>query len=608
MSAIVIHTATPSERTSLLPKSTLNSQSSTLNASYSNNHDSSNGNNDSSISINRQQPTTKVLSRTQPLKETISTARFVIVCIGIWSSNFVFAFQSTAIPTLAPGIGSGFERAELASYLGGLFTLASAAVIPVYGVFMESLGRKFAAVTACFFFGLGTILCAVSGSMYQLIAARAFAGLGGGGLLTVSSVIVTDLVPLRDRGFYQGIMMTVFGSGSMIGGPVAGWLADKYGWPWAFWVQIPIVIFCATIVTIFLPSPPIPPTHTTLLSGLGSLDWLGSVLLLGSVTSLILGVSFHTSFLEPWSAPIVWGLLVASVLSLALFVYVETKVRRPIVPMSLLKSRHRSAVMASGFFLSVGNQAFMFQVPVYFSVIVNTSTAQAGVLLSVCGGLGLAIGSMVAGQHIRSGGAYRVLGICSMVPAVVSSLVAALWTPQWPTWAYYLTFLPSSLGYSVFLCCQLIALISGVDSKAMPQATALLYTTRTLGGTIGVSMGGSIQLGALTSHLRSRLADAPNREATITAILHSKAAIRQLPEPYQSRALEAYANSISTVWLVSAVIALITVITAFGIQEKDVHGKTPQSGIVKATGGGVVEGGFGEGLGQGTIQGETRRS
>jgi hypothetical protein len=111
--------------------------------------------------------------------------------------------------------------------------------------------------------------------------------------------------------------------------------------------------------------------------------------------------------------------------------------------------------------------------PMYFSVVVKTSTAKAGLILSVCGGLGLALGSLLAGQyvgsigasvsrtlnadrrHIRGGGRYRVLGIASLFPAVAASLLAIAWTPQWPWWGYYLTLFPASLGYSVFLCCQL---------------------------------------------------------------------------------------------------------------------------------------------------------
>ncbi|ORX33406.1 multidrug resistance protein fnx1 [Kockovaella imperatae] len=516
----------------------------------------------------------KVLDRSAPLRDSISRSRFVLICVGIWSSNFVFAFQSTAIPTLAPLISSEFNHSELASYLGSIFSLTSAAVIPVYGVFMDTLGRTFAMDTACFFYGLGTVMCALSPNMYVLIAARAFAGLGGGGLLTVSSVIVTDLVPLRDRGLYQGLMMTVFGSGSMIGGPVSGWLADKYGWHLSFWLQVPITVFCATIVTMVLPAQPIPPTHTSLLSGLASLDWIGTILLIGSVSTLLLGFSFHTSYLEPWSAPVVWGNLLASVVALVIFGWVETRVKSPLVPMRILRSKHRLAIMSSGLFLSIGNQAFMFQVPVYFTVVVKSSTAYAGLMLSLCGGAGLALGSMIAGQHIRRGGAYKRLGVYSLIPSVFCSWIAANWNPAWPWWGYYLTFFPASLGYSMFLCCQLIALITAVDSKNMPKATALLYTVRTLGVALGISIGGSIQIGAFASQMKKQFGDYPGRDEIISSILHSKAAIARLPPTLQNLALKAYASSISIVWISTGCIMILTVLSACFVQEKDVTGNS----------------------------------
>lgn len=124
--------------------------------------------------------------------------------LGIWSSNFAFAVQGTAIPTLAPTISSHFNHAELAAYLGSVFGLANTAGIPVYGVLIDTLGRRFAMLVACGLFGVGTVACALAPGMYALIAARGVAGLGGGGLLAVSAVICTDLVDLRERGFYQG--------------------------------------------------------------------------------------------------------------------------------------------------------------------------------------------------------------------------------------------------------------------------------------------------------------------------------------------------------------------------------------------------------------------
>lgn len=123
--------------------------------------------------------------------------------------------------------------------------------------------------------------------------------------------------------------------------------------------QIPIVLFCMVLVSIFLPQAPIPPTHLSLISGLASLDWLGSVLLIGSTTTLILGFSFHTSYLKPWSAPIVWGNLLASVIAAVALINVEARVKRPLIPLGLLTDSHVAAVLASGFFLSVAAQSFV---------------------------------------------------------------------------------------------------------------------------------------------------------------------------------------------------------------------------------------------------------
>ena len=122
--------------------------------------------------------------------------------------------------------------------------------------------------------------------------------------------------------------------------------------------QLPIIIFTLIITTLFLPPSPIPPTHPTLLSGLTSLDWTGTILLISSVTALILGFSFHTSYLIPWSSPTVWGLLLASVLAFGLFILQEKRAgESAVVDLKNLRSKHRSAIMASGFLLSIVNGA-----------------------------------------------------------------------------------------------------------------------------------------------------------------------------------------------------------------------------------------------------------
>ena len=188
-------------------------------------------------------------------------------------------------------------------------------------------------------------------------------------------------------------------------------------------------------------------------------------------------------------------------------------------------------------------------------------------------------------SYIRSGGGYKTVGIISLFPTIVCPIIAAQWKPSWSWWTYWVTVLPNSLAYSFFLCTNLLALVGAVDSRVMvrrahqspsqltsqPKATALLYTVRTLGGTLGVSFGGALQLGALTNGLRARFTrlGLSNTDELITSILHSKAAIAKLPENLRVEALDAYAMSISITWIACASIGLVTLVGACLTKEKD---------------------------------------
>lgn len=326
---------------------------------------------------------------TRPIPN-ISHLRLWILLCGLWLSNFTFAVQTTQIQTLAPRISASFGHSELASYLGSVFPLFSTAFTPVYGVLLDAVGRGRSLALAATLYGVGTLACGSSPTMGALIASRAVAGAGGAGLLTVASVITTDLVPLRQRGYYQGearesgvtlnpnqllvgMMMLVFGAGASIGGPASGWIADTIGWSWAFYAQLPFLLLSMLVVSLSLP--PIP-TSTgkahqarSLRRAFAKFDTLGILSLLSSVTCLLLGFSNHTAFLLPWSHPSVWGFLLASIASLACFLVVEARVAiEPVMPLELFQSRQLASIYASNFMLSVAAQAFVSPATNYYHV------------------------------------------------------------------------------------------------------------------------------------------------------------------------------------------------------------------------------------------------
>ena len=222
-------------------------------------------------------------------------------------------------------------------------------------------------------------------------------------------------------------MMTVFGSGTMLGGPVAGYLTDHYGWQLSFIVQVRRSRTVDDLLThssqssysvsssqhFTYPKLLFPPRTRVYLPA--SLPLTGSDLCYSSGAFRLSSSAFHSipHTLSRGPSPVVWGLLVASAVTAGLFLLVENRVERPVMSLDLLKDRHIAAVMLGGFTMSVANQAFvsrqdeasqhplidqMFFVPMYFNIVVGTSTAQSGYILSVCSGLGLAIGSVWAGR------------------------------------------------------------------------------------------------------------------------------------------------------------------------------------------------------------------
>jgi MFS family permease len=205
---------------------------------------------------------------------------------------------------------------------------------------------------------LGTGLCSTATSMAYLIAARAVAGMGGGGLLTCTSIILTDLLPLRKRGLFQGLTQIIFSIGSALGGPVGGFLTEALGWRAAFGVQVPLLGLSTLAIVIFLRLPPHPsssgPTSTAGFSSramtlLGRMDLLGSLFLVTSLLSLLFGLSLLSASRLPFSHPAVYSCLLAFPLLAAAFVYVESIVKEPVLPLRLL--RQRTTVCASLFYL-----------------------------------------------------------------------------------------------------------------------------------------------------------------------------------------------------------------------------------------------------------------
>ncbi|KAF8305810.1 vacuolar amino acid permease [Cantharellus anzutake] len=491
------------------------------------------------------------------------------ILFALWSAVFLGALDGTIVATLVAPIGSYFQKAHQASHLGTAYLLSVCCFTPLYGRLSDILGRKGAMLVALTFFGAGTFLCGVAPSMETLIAARAIAGMGGGGVMTVSSISVSDIVPLRRRGLYQGFANVLFGAGSGLGGPLGGFINDRVGWRSAFLLQVPFLAFSFVFVstTAGLKGPD---QALDLKSKLKRIDYLGSLTLTIGVASLLLGFTLMSTEEFPLSHPGVWGLLVVSAVGLFSFVLMEAYwSSEPLLPMRLFLQRTPFCVAWSNLTMSMTAFSMLYNYPLYFTAVKLESATGAGL-------------HMVPNSeaYMRRTGKYWWLIVYSTAAAVVSSLLIAIWRyPGTPEIEFWVDIIPSGFGMSSHITATLIALISAVGPEEIAVATGISYLFRTTGQVLGVSLSGALTQGLLVAALRKRI-KGPDAERIIRKIRHSTSIIPTLEPDVRQKAVDSWASSLRIVFILQAVVALLTLLICLPIQEFDLpttlQGHTPK--------------------------------
>lgn len=223
----------------------------------------------------------------------VSRARFWLVFGGVLANYFVACFDSTIMVSSHPVITSYFQSANSASWLSTAFLLTSTSFQPLFGRLSDTIGRKMPYIFTLGVFVLATIWCALAQSMTSFIAARAMCGLGAGGMMSLGSIITSDLVPIEIRGVYQSYINIIFGVGSALGAALGGAIADNLGWRWEFGIQVPALLICLIGAYITVPSRlglRDGAQQKTLWEAMKVFDYRGSLLLSTGVTFLILGL------------------------------------------------------------------------------------------------------------------------------------------------------------------------------------------------------------------------------------------------------------------------------------------------------------------------------
>jgi EmrB/QacA subfamily drug resistance transporter len=419
---------------------------------------------------------------------------------------------STAMPPIVSEL-NGFDRY---AWVTVAYLLTSTIGIPIFGKLSDIYGRKWLLLTGIGLFGISSILCASAGfygttivdGMNQLLVARGIQGIGAGIILTLCFIVIADIIPAAERGRYQGHFAAVFALASVVGPVLGGWIAEKYTWRWIFLINVPFAILSFAVLF-----------HSLKLSATNhqrkAVDVFGIIVFISSVIPLLASFSLVGNL--GFTSPIVLAGLVLSVLLAALFIAIEKTVKEPFLPLSVFKISAVSISSISVFVTGIGMFGSILLIPLYLQSVTGISAANSGLFLTPLI-LVVAGGSIVGGQWMSSSGGYKRVLLTALSLMTVGVICLATITVHSSVWFVLCYMVIVGIGLGLLLPIYTIVIQNAVPESVVGAVTGFSQFFRSMGGTIGTAMFGSLLFFCYRHHLEVELRSSlPNKVAAIIA-------------------------------------------------------------------------------------------
>ncbi|MEQ0559573.1 MDR family MFS transporter [Amycolatopsis sp. NEAU-NG30] len=476
-------------------------------------------------------------------------AVFGAVLLGMLLAALDQTIVGTALPTIVGDLGgAGHLSWVVTSYL-----LAETIMTVVVGKLGDLFGRKLMFQLSVIVFGVGSFCAGFAGSMVWLIVWRAVQGLGGGGLMVTSTALIADVVPLRERGRYQGVLGSVFGVVTVAGPMLGGFFVDHLSWRWAFYVNIPLVVVVLVVAASAMPNAraAVKPV----------IDYLGILLIGLAATGLTLVTSWGGTQYA-WGSPVILGMAAGSVVLLAAFVFVELRAKEPMLPMRLFRNPVFTVGGIMSFVVGFAMLGALSYLPTYMQYVQGTSATTSGVrLLPMV--LALLVASIAAGNAVSRTGRYKIFPLAGAAAMTLGLyLLSRLDTDTgfWEASAYM-----AVLGLGIGLGMQVltIAVQNTVDYADLGVATSGVTFLRSIGGSFGAAIFGTVYANQLTP----KLAALPAPPGVDPRALQVPTALHALPEAVSAPVVKAYSDSLHVVFLAAAPVGLLAFALAFFLKE-----------------------------------------